>query len=321
VLIHVVPPEPELRLAAIVATGYRCAKGPARCYTVVVVLALAALAAVLYGVSDYFGGRSARRIPAVTAALIGEAVLLAGALVLVALDDTPATWDALGWGVVAGVGGVGGVVLFYAALAHGSMSVAAPVTGVVSAVLPVAIGLVLGERPGGSALLGIAVALVAVALVGGAGGSGTVSGRQLLLAVTAGAAFGSWFIALERAGDDTGWWPLLGSRLLGAPALVVAQVVLSRHRRERRLAVVQPWRDRVAIAWSVSAAVVILSANVVYLVAVRQGLLSIVAVIVSLYPASTVLLAVVIDRERLRPSQIVGLVLAVLALSMVAGAT
>jgi len=286
-----------------------------------VVLLLAASAAVLYGVSDYFGGRSARRVPAVTAALIGEAVLLVGALSLVALDDTPATPAALAWGVIAGLGGVGGVVLFYAALAHGSMSVAAPVTGVVSAVLPVTVGLVLGERPESLALVGIAVALVAVVLVGGAGVGGTVSGTQMALALAAGAAFGSWFIALERAGDDTGWWPLLGSRLLGAPALLVAQAVLTRHRRRRDRPVVHPWQDPVAIGWSVSAAVVILAANVVYLVAVRQGLLSVVAVIVSLYPASTVVLAVLIDRERLRAGQVLGLALAVVSLSLVAGAT
>lgn len=285
------------------------------------VVALAALAAVLYGVSDYFGGRSARRIPAVTAALIGETVLLGGAVLLVVLDDTPVTAGGLVWGVVAGVGGVGGVVLFYAALAHGSMSVAAPVTGVVSAVLPVAIGLLIGERPGTAAFIGIVVALIAVVLVGGAGGGGGVSPRQLALSLAAGAAFGAWFIALERAGDDSGWWPLLGSRLFGAPALIVAQIILAGHRRRRGRAVIHPWQDRIAIAWSVSAAVVILAANVTYLVAVRQGLLSIVAVIVSLYPASTIVLAVVIDRERLRPAQIVGLGLAVLALSLVAGAT
>jgi drug/metabolite transporter (DMT)-like permease len=286
-----------------------------------VVLALAAAAAVLYGVSDYFGGRSARRVPAVTAALIGEVVLVLGALVLVAVDDTPVTAPALAWGLVAGLGGVGGVVLFYAALSHGSMSVAAPVTGVVSAVLPVAVGLVLGERPGPPSLVGIVLALVAVALVGGAGASGAVSMRQMALALAAGAAFGSWFIALERAGDDSGWWPLLGSRLLGAPALVVAQTVLTRHRRRSGRRVVQPWQDRVAIGWSTSAALVILAANVVYLLAVRQGLLSVVAVIVSLYPASTVVLAVLIDRERLRIGQLAGLAIAGVALSLVAGAT
>lgn len=285
------------------------------------VLALAAAAAALYGVSDYFGGRSARRVPAVTAALIGEVVLVLGALVLVAVDDTPVTAPALAWGVVAGLGGVGGVVLFYAALSHGSMSVAAPVTGVVSAVLPVAVGLVLGERPGPTALVGIVLALVAVALVGGAGASGAVSVRQMALALAAGAAFGSWFIALERAGDDSGWWPLLGSRLLGAPALIVAQTVLTRHRRRSGRRVVQPWQDRVAIGWSTSAALVILAANVVYLLAVRQGLLSVVAVIVSLYPASTVVLAVLIDRERLRIGQLAGLAIAGVALSLVAGAT
>ncbi|MEY2975762.1 MAG: hypothetical protein RIR49_2182 [Actinomycetota bacterium] len=286
-----------------------------------VVLALAAAAAVLYGVSDYFGGRSARRVPAVTAALIGEVVLMLGALILVTVDDTPVTTAALAWGVVAGLGGVGGVVLFYAALSHGSMSVAAPVTGVVSAVLPVAVGLVLGERPGPSALIGIVLALVAVALVGGAGASGAVSVRQMVLALAAGAAFGSWFIALERAGDDSGWWPLLGSRLLGAPALIAAQVVLARHRRRTGRPVIQPWQDRIAIGWSTSAAVVILAANVVYLLAVRQGLLSVVAVIVSLYPASTVILAVLIDRERLLFGQLVGLAIAGIALSLVAGAT
>jgi len=233
---------------------------------------------------------------------------------LVVLDPAPFLLRDAIWGAIAGIGGVGGVAAFYLALSMGSISVASPVAGVLSAVVPVIVGIAMGERPSTVAMVGIAFALSSVVLV-----SGALSSRraevamprpQLLLVVVSGCLFGLWYIALDVAGADSGWWPLLASRTLTLPALIAAAVVL-RHRL--RADSVTP----IARRWTVGAWITILIANLAYLVAVRSGLLSIVAVIASMYPASTIGLAIFIDREQLSKTQWLGVGVAGFALVLV----
>lgn len=275
------------------------------------IVTLAVLSSLFYGFSDYAGGRAARRLPAVTVGLICDVLLGVVYAGFVLLDDVALDARALLWGMVAGIGGVTGVVVFYAALARGTMTVAAPVTGVVSAIIPVGIGLLLGERPGAPAVLGAVIALLAVALIGGLVGlpHGRVTAASLTLPVIAGSSFGLWFVALERSGDESGWWPLLTARFITIPMLLIVHVSST-----RRKPVVY---ERSAVRDAVSAGVLIMLANVTYLVAVREGLLSVVAAIVSLYPAATVALAMVIDRERVVRTQVAGMGLALLALLLV----
>ncbi|NBV74177.1 MAG: DMT family transporter [Actinobacteria bacterium] len=229
----------------------------------------------------------------------------------VLVDDVSLDARALLWGMVAGIGGITGVVVFYAALSRGAMTVAAPVTGVVSAVIPVAIGLLLGERPGAPAVIGAVLAVLAVSLIGGLVGvpHGRVTAAALALPVIAGSAFGLWFVALERSGDDSGWWPLLTARFITIPMLVIVHVTSG-----RRQPVVY---ERSAVRDAVSAGLLIMLANVTYLVAVREGLLSVVAAIVSLYPAATVALAMLIDRERVVRIQVAGMGIALVSLLLV----
>ena len=275
------------------------------------IVALAVLSSLFYGFSDYAGGRAARRLPAVTVGLICDVLLGAVYTVFVVLDDVSLDAQALLWGMVAGIGGVSGVVVFYAALSRGAMTVAAPVTGVVSAVIPVAIGLLLGERPGAPAVLGAVVAPFAVSLIGGLVGlpHGRVTAASLTLPVIAGSAFGLWFVALERSGDDSGWWPLLTARFITIPLLVIVHLTSSRRKPVAY--------ERSAVRDAVSAGLLIMLANVTYLVAVREGMLSVVAAVVSLYPAATVALAMLIDRERVARTQIAGMGLALVSLLLV----
>jgi drug/metabolite transporter (DMT)-like permease len=277
-------------------------------------IVLAMLSALLYGWSDYMGGRATRHMSVLRVTLYIELLMTVSYVALVVLDPAPFVLRDAIWGAIAGIGGVGGVAAFYLALSMGSISVASPVAGVLSAVVPVIVGIAMGERPSTVAMVGIAFALSSVVLVSGALSSRraevAMPRTQLLLVVVSGCLFGLWYIALDVAGADSGWWPLLASRTLTLPALIATAVVL-RHRL--RADSVTP----IARRWTVGAWITILSANLAYLVAVRSGLLSIVAVIASMYPASTIGLAIFIDREQLSKTQWLGVGVAGFALVLV----
>lgn len=276
-------------------------------------LVVSVFSAVLYGWSDYMGGRAARQMPALRVTLIMEFMMIVAYAVAVLVDPAPMSSNAMLWGALAGAGGTLGVTAFYAALASGSMSIASPVTGTTSAVIPVIVGLLLGERPGALAITGIVLAVGSVALISGGGGSGSrVAPRQLLLALAAGGSFGLWFIGLERAGDDSGWWPLFAARLLALPCVLTVYLVL----RKRGFDPVG-LRGSEGARWALGAGIMVLAANIAYLIAVREGMLTVTAAIVSLYPASTIALALTIDREQLARLQALGIALALGALVLV----
>lgn len=274
---------------------------------------LALASALTYGVGDYCGGRASRTNPASIVTLTGQAIslVLIGLAVLVAGTPRPPFAD-LAWGGAAGAAGVVALVMFYWALGHGAMTVVAPTTAVVGAVVPVVAGLVQGERPHPIALVGIAIAIACVALVSGVGEADPQQRRAtppkvLIAAILAGIGFGALFVLLEHTSADSGMWPLVAARTVSVPILVVL-VVVTRAR---------PGGDRRVLLLAVAAGIFDMTANVLYLLAVRRGLLSVVAVISSLYPASTVAMAFAIDRERVSRTQAIGLGLAGLALVLV----
>jgi drug/metabolite transporter (DMT)-like permease len=275
-----------------------------------VAVLLALFSAVVYGVSDYGGGRATKSSAAVTVTLAAECTtFVALSIVMVVLDDPfPARADVL-WGLAAGLASCSAVIALYHALANGAMTVVAPVTAVVAAVIPVAFGLATGERPGAIAIVGAVVAITAIALISGAVGVPHVPTRRgiLGLALIAGAGFGLLFVFLDRTSDDSGLWPVYAARWIAIPTLLVAHWV----RRDRRPL------TRTTGGLAVMVGVLTTAANASFLAATRRGLLSVVAVVVSMYPASTVLLATVLDGERVRRPQAVGLGLAGLALVLV----
>ncbi len=271
---------------------------------------LALASALVYGVGDYFGGRAARVQAAVIVAAIGQMIslLLVGAAVLAMGTAVPsaATW---GWSAFAGVVGALGIAGLYHAFAHGEVAVVAPTSAVVGAVVPVIAGLIIGERPGALAVVGIVTAVLAVALVSGVIGTrahGTPP-RIVALAAAVGACFGLLFVALERADSESGLWPLMIARFASVPLLVTVAVVAGARVLRR------PESLQIAVV----AGVFDMGANVLYLFAVRGGMLSIVSVVASLYPASTVALAFLVDKERLTRWQVIGLCAAAMALVLV----
>ena len=273
-------------------------------------IVLALFSALAYGVSDYCGGRAARSTPTFVVTLVAQltTVTLTGTIVAVLADPFPAA-DDVAWSIGAGIASTTGVTAFYYALANGAMTVVAPVTAVISAVVPVATGVALGERPTALALTGVALAIVAVGLVSGVGGRAERStpAGVILIAVVAGIGFGMLFVFLDRTSDESEMWPLFIAQLTSLPIVITAVVA-------RRLTFPPPRR---LIGVMALAGLLAVSANVAYLVATREGLLSLVAVITSLYPASTVALATVLDQERMSSSQAVGIGLAVGALGLV----
>ncbi len=271
---------------------------------------LAALCAATYGIADYCGGRAARSLASTIVTLIGQAtslvLVIGGVLVL----GTPiASAHDLWWGAAGGAAGGIALIAFYTALSRGAMTVVAPTTAIVSAVFPVIVGLWLGERPSATALVGIVVACLAVALVSGVIGTRHqhTGAPTIVLAALAGVGFGFIFIAFARTANDSGMWPLVAARAASLP--VVAVVV----------GATRPGRGAIgSVIWIVIVSGVLdMAANLFYLEASHRGLLSIVAVISSMYPVSTVCLAFGLDHERVSRTQAAGLVCAATALALV----
>lgn len=284
-----------------------------RCYTDAVAIVFALASAIAYGVSDYGGGRLSRRVSPMAIAFVADAGLLVTLTAVVPLVETEApTAGALVWSAVAGACVAVGTLGLYEALSRGNMTVVAPITGVVATIVPVVTGLALGERPAVPAFVGIVVAVVAVALIGGVTGAsgGSLRGSTLALAGLVGVSFGLMYVAYAQAGDDSGLWPLLGARLSATPILAFA-VVVARRRGTARM----PARSVVALA--VGVGLVSGLANGLYLLAVRRGLLSVVSSLGSLYPASTVALAALLDRERASRGQLLGMAMAGVAVVLI----
>jgi drug/metabolite transporter (DMT)-like permease len=224
-------------------------------------------------------------------------------------DATP---RAMGVGAVAGVFGGAGVALFYRGLSLGSMSVVAPIAALLSAAVPVVAGLGSGERPPLAALAGIGMALLAVTMVSrerpGERGDRALRMQPLLLAIGAGVAFGLFFVAIDRAGSDAGIWPLVGARM--------ASVSLFAALGAARVTAAAP--PRAAVGAALGCGLLDAAANVLYVLALSHGLLSVVSVLTALYPAGTVLLARYVLGERLTGVQRTGLAVAGLAAVLIA---
>lgn len=273
-------------------------------------IALAALSALVWGSADYCGGRASQRGSALSVTVVSQLLGLPMlALCVVVLPGTIYGQDLL-WGAAAGVAGVIGIVLLYQSLSTGAMAVAAPITAVTGALVPMSIGLITEATPSTVALIGAGCAVVAIGLVslGPAPSGGRVSVRVVGLALASGALFGVFFSLLAQTHDGSGMWPLVAAR--GASVLLGLTLIV-----RSRTSLILP---RSVLPWVALAGIGDIAANALYLLAAREGLLTVVAPIAALYPVSTVLLALTLDRERVRVVQLLGLGLAATALVLTA---
>jgi drug/metabolite transporter (DMT)-like permease len=218
------------------------------------------------------------------------------------------------WGSLYGIGMAFGMWAFFAALGAGPISVVSPLAAVLNAAVPVAVGVALGERPGQAASAGVVLALIAVLLVSR---EATVAGttryrftpKVAWLTVVAGSAMGLNLVFLHQAPHECKLWPLVFARL-SATAVVIVMAAMSKNLRTPRG---KPLKLALAVA------LLDICANVTMLLALHTWLLSLASILISLYPAATVALAMVVLRERVSRCQGVGMVMAMGSVAMIAG--
>jgi len=293
-----------------------------------VVIAFALAAAALFGSADFLGGVASRRAKAASVLVISAP---AGVLVIFGaamLSGAPFQTAGLGWALAAGAAGGAGLIIFYGALAAGPMSVVAPVSALVSTVVPVGAALAMGERASAAVYAGAALCLVAIVLVslegmpGGPGGPGApvrpaataphhhVAAGGLGYGAASGLAFGIFFLFIRNAGTSGVLWPVCMARVAGSLIILGAAAWLGTRPAG-------PGAGRWVLPAAVAAGVLDASANVCYVLAARAGLFGMAVVITSLYPGITVLLARVVLGERMRAVQRIGLALAAAGVAIV----
>lgn len=275
---------------------------------------LALSSALLIGGSDFLGGVASRRASAVRVAALGQLVSFGLSVpVAAAVGADRVTRSDAAWSIGSGVAVAVGLALFYTAMKRGTISLVAPMTALTGATVPVSYAFVRGERPGSVALVGIALALPAIAIVSTAPSPGTESAHDVAvvagLSIAAGVLFGMFFISFAETSDDAGLWPVALSRATSAGLLVTMAVVGTGGLAARSLA-----------RFAAPIGVLETSAAVTLLLALQRGPLAIAAVLASLYPVTTVLLAAGVLRERLTRLQLSGVVLALVAVMLVSTA-
>ncbi|RVU27987.1 DMT family transporter [Streptomyces antnestii] len=275
-----------------------------------IALLLALGSSLAYGCADFLGGLGARKAHVLRTVMVAAPASLAVELLLWPFLGASFSADAVGWGAASGIASAAAFALLYRTLAIGPMNVLSPVTALVSAALPVGVGLMQGEHLALAGIVGLPLALVAVVLVSAGHGAGSArpSRTALLLAFGAGAAIALQLVFLHQAPSDSGVAPLIIGRAVSS-AVTLAAAGLMR----RRLGTERP-----AYAMSAGAGALDSVANLMFLLAARSGDLTVVAVITALYPAGTVLLARSVLAERIHRSQLVGLGTAAVAVGLLA---
>ncbi len=272
---------------------------------------LALMAALAYGTSDFAGGLASRRFAAgpVTAVIEAVGLLTAAAAVVLFPGGAPSA-TVLAWGAVSGVGTAVGALSLYHGLSVGRMSIVATLSAVLTAVIPVVVGVALGNHLSGSAEAGIALAFPAIGLMSWQRQANDRHAARagVLYGVLAGLGFALLFIALDRAGTHAGAWPLIPGQLVGV--LLVAPFAY-------RGLIASGKPPPSAVALTLGAGVLSGIANLLFLAATGRGELAIVAVLTSLYPAATVVLARAFLAERWTGVQAAGLLTSAAAIVLV----
>jgi drug/metabolite transporter (DMT)-like permease len=267
---------------------------------------------VAWGVSDFLGGFISRRTALVTVLLITQAVGLTLTLPLAALHAAPQLdVPTVGFAVAGSASGLIGIAALYRGMAVGTVSIVAPISAT-GAVLPVVFGLLRGERATLIQSLGIALALVGIMLASRAAGEPRSASRPMLargvgLALVAALGFGGFFVLLHAASVRDVLWATVVQRLTGLCIMLLATLML---------------RPSLKVGWSRLPSLVLVGAldtgaNVLYAYASTLGLVSLAAVLASLFPVVTVILARIVLKERLSASQGSGVVCALAGVALI----
>lgn len=277
---------------------------------------LGLLAAATYGSSDFLAGLASRRLPAIVVTAGAQAVcLVLGLIAIVFYPGDGFGAKILLWGAASGVGSAGGTFALYRGLGGGEMSIVATLSGLLTAVIPVIVGLATGDSLTARAAIGIVAAIPAIGLVswrtGGAVGAG---GSDAIWGILAGLGFGLLFVGYDRAGSTAGAWPLVVAEGT-ATLLTVGPALFALRRREAGEE--GPVGDRHSLSLLLAAGLLAGAANLSFIIANHHGELAVVAVLTALYPGFTVILARIVLGERWSSTQKLGLVTALVATFLV----
>jgi len=265
------------------------------------------ISAVTWGAGDFSGGMAVKRTNPYGVVIAAHAIslVLLSVLGIVTSESVPPLRDWL-WGGAAGICGGMGLALLYSALASGQMSIAAPVSALVAAALPVLVGFFSDKLPGRSVLIGFILALTAVWLISGGVGL-DFQPKKLRLPFLAGVGFGLFFIFLHQGSSSSIFWTLVATRIASISSLLIFSVVTR-----------QPWMPTRDSWLPIFISSLLDSAgNAFYALSARMGRMDVAAVLGSLYPGSTVLLAWFILKERISPLQMVGILIALAAIVLI----
>lgn len=267
-------------------------------------------AAVTWGTGDFSGGLASKRTHVVIVVLVSQCcgtLSLFGVTLLVA-ESLPSLSDFF-MSALAGMGGAIALVAFYQGLARYQMGTVAPVTAAVSAIVPVGVGALLEGVPGTPQLMGLSLAILAVWLITWTGQGVTVSLRSLTLPVVAGLGFAVFFIGIDQASQTAVLWPVVGAR----SAAIVLLAVLAGCTRGQ-------WQKpaRLQLPLIALAGLFDTAGNTFFALAARVGRLDMAATLASFYPATTVLLAWVVLKERLTLQQWLGVLMVLGAVVLLA---
>lgn len=274
-------------------------------------IALALMSALAYGTSDFAAGLASRSFDAGPVTGVAQVLgLLTAGVAVILFPGTGPSGSVLEWGALSGVGSALGTLSLYRGLSAARMSAVATVSAVLTAVIPVIVGLALGNRLRIAAVVGIALAIPAIAMVSWQRSTNESRSARagLMYGCLAGLGFALLFVALDRAGTHAGAWPLIPGQFVSV--LLVAPFALRGVRSSGR-------PSRHAAMLTLGAGVLSGAANLLFLAATGHGQLAIVAVLTALYPAVTVILARVLIAEHWTRMQAVGLFSAAAAIVLV----
>ena len=286
-------------------------------------IALALLAALTWGGGDFSGGMAVRRDhgslnSALRVVFVVHLASLIAMLCVIAVRHDPLPAGAsVAWGLAAGVCAGTCVIAFYMCLARGAMGSSAAISGLLAAAIPTVVSIALEGSPGAASLTGFLFAAFAIWLIAAASGRESTPRDILILAIISGVGFGLYFVALRMASPAGVLWPLALSRCASVSIAAAGLLILRTRQRSDRSASSAPWLTRSAAQWAVATTILDTAGNLFYISATRGGRLDIAAVLASLYPASTILLAALILGERLTKRQGVGMVLAAAAVALI----
>lgn len=277
------------------------------------VVIVSLVAAVLFGSGDFCGALATRRATALQVVAGSHLIGLVGVGLLAFALGNPVTARDLGYGAAGGVLGAVGVALLYRRLAVGPMYLVAPVTAVTAAAVPTLWGWLRGDSLSPAAWSGVVLALGAVALVssvadGGAEGGGPITTAAVVESLGSGLGFGGFYILVAMTDADSQPWPIVGARLATSTGLLAILAVLRRAPLPT---------DRVGITLIGATGLFEVAANCGYLYASTHGQLAVAAVLVSMYPISTVILARLVLDERMTRLQIAGVAGAIAAAGLI----